>query len=59
MISVAKGVDAMHTLGFIHRDIALRNILVTDQVEFVTNPETGQLEKQYDYVALFPILAAC
>lgn len=46
MISVAQGVAAMHARGHIHRDIALRNILVTDQVNFVKSKD-GKWERKY------------
>ncbi|QLH36016.1 MAG: protein kinase [Parachlamydiaceae bacterium] len=48
MTSVAQGLAAMHSRDFIHRDIALRNILVTDQTEFKTNADSKQIERKYD-----------
>lgn len=46
MISVAQGLAALHALGFIHRDTAERNILVTDYVDFIPGPN-GTCVKKY------------
>lgn len=48
MTEVAKGLATLHARDFLHRDLALRNILVTDETSFKVNPQTKNLEKSYD-----------